>query len=333
MAQFFLGVDVGGTKCHALIADEQGRAFGFSEGGPGNHEEVGYDGLERVLQEITAKVLHSAGLPREQIAGAGFGVAGYDWPSERADTMKAIGSLGLTARVEAVNDAIVGLLAGSSQGWGVAVVAGTGSNCCGWDLHRQIAHLTGCGSRFGENGGASDLIEKAIEAIALEWSRRGGPTRLTPAFIKAAGAVDITDLIEGLSQGRYTLGPSLAPIVIRVAGQGDPIARGLLRWMGRELGDQARGVIRQLQIEDMEFEVVLVGSLYDGNPIMVDAMRETIQTLAPEAHLVRLAAPPVVGGVLLAMEQCGLEVLPLREALIQSTTEFIRDRKDSSPSR
>ena len=330
MAQFFLGVDVGGTKCHALIADDQGRAFGFSEGGPGNHEEVGYEGLEKALHEVTDKALHSAGLTRDQIAGGGFGIAGYDWPSERPETMLAIDSLGLTAKVEAVNDAIVGLLAGASQGWGVAVVAGTGSNCWGWDLNRHAAHLTGCGRQFGEYGGAGDLIDKAIEAITLEWSRRAGSTHLTPAFIKAAGATDATDLIEGLSQGRYAIGPYLAPVVIRVAGQGDPVARGLLRWMGRELGDQARGVIRQLQIEDMEFEVVLVGSLYDGNPLMVDAMRETIQTLAPEARLVRLTAPPVVGGVLLAMEQCGLDILSMRDALIQSTIEFIRDRKDQT---
>ena len=328
MAQFFLGVDVGGTKCHALLADEHGRVLGFSEGGPGNHEEVGYNGLEKALQEVTQKALRSTSLTPDQIAGAGFGIAGYDWPSERQQTLKAITTLGLTAKIEAVNDAIVGLLAGASQGWGVAVVAGTGSNCWGWDLERHTAHLTGCGSRFGEYGGAGNLIEKAVEAIALEWSRRGGPTQLTPAFIKAAGATHATDLIEGLSQGRYVIGPSLAPIVIRVAGQGDPVARGLLRWMGRELGDQARGVIRQLQIEDMEFEVVLVGSLYDGNPLMVDAMRETIQTLAPEARLVRLAAPPVVGGVLLAMEQCGLDILSIRDVLIKSTIEFIRDRKD-----
>lgn len=36
MTRFFLGIDIGGTKSHALIADEQGRAVGFGVGGPGN---------------------------------------------------------------------------------------------------------------------------------------------------------------------------------------------------------------------------------------------------------------------------------------------------------
>ena len=34
MTRYFLGVDVGATKSHALIADETGRAVGFGPPGP-----------------------------------------------------------------------------------------------------------------------------------------------------------------------------------------------------------------------------------------------------------------------------------------------------------
>jgi N-acetylglucosamine kinase-like BadF-type ATPase len=34
--RYFLGVDAGGTKTHALITDETGQAVGFGAGGPGN---------------------------------------------------------------------------------------------------------------------------------------------------------------------------------------------------------------------------------------------------------------------------------------------------------
>ena len=36
MTRYFLGVDVGGTKTHALIADENGRMTDFGRSGPGN---------------------------------------------------------------------------------------------------------------------------------------------------------------------------------------------------------------------------------------------------------------------------------------------------------
>lgn len=54
--KYCLGVDVSGTKTHALIADEQGVAVGFGEAGPGNHEVVGYEGLAGALRECTQRL-------------------------------------------------------------------------------------------------------------------------------------------------------------------------------------------------------------------------------------------------------------------------------------
>jgi N-acetylglucosamine kinase-like BadF-type ATPase len=97
MALYFLGVDIGGTKSHALIADAAGNALGFGVFGPGNHESVGYDGLRRALQAVTEKSLGMAVISREDITAAGFGVAGYDWPGERQPTLEAIQTLGISA--------------------------------------------------------------------------------------------------------------------------------------------------------------------------------------------------------------------------------------------
>ena len=84
MTRYYLGVDVGATKSHALIADENGRAVGFGAAGPGNHEVVGYDGLIAALGACTGRALAMAGIDRREIAGAGFGVGGYDWPGSAA---------------------------------------------------------------------------------------------------------------------------------------------------------------------------------------------------------------------------------------------------------
>jgi N-acetylglucosamine kinase-like BadF-type ATPase len=323
MKQYFLGVDIGGTKSHALIADEEGNALGFGETGPGNHEVVGYRGLKKALTIITSQALGVASIRRNQIAGAGFGVAGYDWPSELAPTLEAIQTLKLKARLSAVNDTIVGLLAGASQGWGIAVVAGTGENCWGWDVNRRVGRVTGNG--YGENGSAWTLVYKSVEAIAHQWTLRGPATALTPAFIKLTGAKDISDFLEGLALERYHLDPRAAPLVFQVASQGDEIAQGIIRWTGQELGQLALCVARQLEFQKINFEVVLVGSLYEIGSMLIDPMRETIHTEAPGARLVRLAAPPVIGGVLLGMEQVGLEAWKVRERLIESTNHLLSE--------
>ncbi|HEY5903436.1 MAG TPA: hypothetical protein VIU39_12840, partial [Anaerolineales bacterium] len=49
---YYLGVDAGGTKTHALVADDRGRAAGFATGGPGNWQSVGFDGQRQVLRKV-----------------------------------------------------------------------------------------------------------------------------------------------------------------------------------------------------------------------------------------------------------------------------------------
>ena len=319
MTHYFLGIDIGGSKSHALIAEKNGRAVGFGKGGPGNYEVVGWDGLRETLHTITDQALASAGITKEQIAGAGLGVAGYDWPAEREPTRQAIASLGLKSPFEFVNDTIIGLIAGATEGWGVVVVAGTSNNCRGRDRQGREGRVTGCGPWLGEYGGASELVAKAVQAVALAWTQRGPATRLTEAFHGLTGATTVMDLLEGLVLGRYRLSAAAAPVVFQVAARGDEVAQEIICWAGRELGSLAIGVIRQLSFERLDFEVVTIGSLFRGSPTLTEAMEATIHAVAPGARLVHPTAPPVVGGVLLGMEQAGVETATLRQTLIEST--------------
>jgi N-acetylglucosamine kinase-like BadF-type ATPase len=324
MPRYFLGIDTGATKSHALIADETGQALGFGRGGSGNPDTIGYDELPVLLHDIIEQALTAAGATIDQLDGAGFGVAGYDWPSQRQPILQAIEPLGLgQVPLDLVNDALIGLLAGAAAGWGVCIVAGTGCNCYGLDQSRRVGRVTGYGAWMGEGAGASELVYKAIEALALEWTCRGPATRLTPAFMEITGAASLADLLEGLNLERYRLKAAAAPVIFRVAAEGDPVARSLIEWAGQQLGSLAIGVIRQLGIEALAFEVVLAGSFYNGSPTLIDVIGETIHEVAPQARLVRLSAPPVVGGVLLGMAQAGLDAAPVRETLIQSTNQLL----------
>ena len=320
--RYFLGIDVGGTKTHALLTDESGRMVGFGHTGPGNHEVVGYEGLVTALMDATHQAIQSAGIQKEQIAGAGFGIAGYDFPSERRLTLEAIAALGLACPVEAVNDVVIGLIAGASQGWGIVVDAGTGCNVRGRDAHGKEGWVTGCGSPFGEYGGAGDIVHRAVQAVAHQWSSRGPSTALADTFIQLAGAHDLTDLIEGLALERYTLNSASARAVFEAAQNGDEIAREVIAWVAGELGETTNAVIRQMGFQNLSFEIVLIGSVFNGGPLFLNPLKSTVQAFAPQAQFTRLAVPPVTGGVLLGMELVGLHNPQTRETLFGSAQEM-----------
>jgi N-acetylglucosamine kinase-like BadF-type ATPase len=323
MTRYFLGVDTGNTKTHALVALENGEALGFGKAGPGNHETVGYDGVYLALQSAIQDALKMANIPLSSIAGAGFGIAGYDFPSEREPTLEVVRKLGFHVPFEVVNDVVVGLIAGASEGWGVVIDAGTGNNCRGRDQYGNEAYMTGCGYPFGEYGGAGDLVLRSVQMITYDWTQRGPHTQLSGAFVEQVGAKDLTDLIEGLALDYYRLGADCAPLVFQIAGEGDPVAREIIAWAGRELGGSATGIIRQLKIEDQDFEVVLIGSVFNGGAMLLEPLYETIHAIAPKARFTRLAVPPVVGGVVLGMQQVGLQSSSIRVQLIQSTSRLL----------
>ena len=323
MTKYFLGVDVGGTKSHALVVDETGQALGSGVSGAGNYEIVGYQGLIETLNLITDEALLKAGVSKDQLVGAGFGVAGYDWPVEREPTLQAIQTLGLSIPFEFVNDAVIGLLAGAEEGWGVAVVAGTSNNCRGRDRQGREGRVTGCGPWLGEYGGASELVGRAIQAVAKAWTQRAPATRLTEIFVDLTGATDVMDLLEGLAMESYHLSALVAPVIFQAAAEGDEVAQEIIRWAGRELGSLAVGVIHQLGFEKLDFEVVLIGSLFKGSPTLIETMTTIIHQVAPRARLVRLKAPPVVGGVLLGMEHVGFKYSSVRQRLIESTNVIL----------
>ncbi len=321
--RFLLGVDIGNTKTHALVTDRDGEAVGFAEIGCGSYEMLGAEGYAEALQTITERVLKEAGLTKSNLIGMGFGIAGYDWPCERSIMEQGIEALGIDAPYDYVNDVVIGLLAGTKESWGVAVDAGTGNNVRGRDREGRIGRITGNSARFGEFGGAAELVWRAMMEVTYAWTQRGPKTTLTKAFMDYAEVKSEDALIEGLAMDQIHLSPILAQEVFRLAAEGDQVSQNLIEWSAHELGENTNAVIRQLGIQDQTFEVVLIGSLFNAGEAYIDPLRTTIQRFAPDANLVRLTVPPVVGSILLAAEAAGIDPGQIRQALIKSTEVYL----------
>jgi len=322
--KYFLGIDVGSSKTHALIVDERGQCAGFGKSGGGNHQGVGYEGTQRVLGESFQQALEMSGMDKANIVGAGFGVAGYDFPSDRDGHLQAIASLGLKCPVEVVNDGMNGLLAGATRGVGVNVTAGSSNNCRGRGRNGQEGRIVGNGIRFGEFGGALEIMERGLQMVNYAWIKRITPTVLTQIYIEAVDAKNEMDLMEGLSNGQYHLSPYLAVKVIEAARAGDVAALDVMQWTGEELGWLAVSAARQIEMENEEVEVIQSGSVFEAGEIITRPMRELVLQYCPKAKLMRLDGPPVVGAVILGMEQVNFDGYAVRENIVRTAKELVK---------
>ena len=110
-----LGVDGGGSKTHALVADEHGQAIGFASSGRSNWEDTGLDAAAVALEEAIRGALAAARVEPGDLAASAFGLAGIDWDSDRPVLGALIDPLGLGGLRTLDNDSFIALRAGASR--------------------------------------------------------------------------------------------------------------------------------------------------------------------------------------------------------------------------
>ena len=316
--RYLLGVDTGSSKTHAILSDRSGKVVGFGESGCGNYEIVGEQDFVIALQIAVNEAIISAEIESKEIVAMGFGFCGYDWPSEKPIMDKAINSLGIHCPYQFVNDVTLGLIAGSSAGWGIAVDAGTGNNVRGRDKSGKIGRITGNGIRFGEFGGASELVWRGMMAVTYAWSTRGQKTKMTQLFMKHTSVSSQDALIEGLATGKIELSSELAKEIIQLAVEGDREAQKTVEFNASELARNVNAVIRQLDFQNISFEVVLIGSVFKAGEVFLNPFKETVCKFAPGAEFLHLSVPPVIGSILMAADLVGVQTQNFKNALIQS---------------
>src|SRR4051794_11885496 len=135
-----LGIDGGATHTAALLADAAtGAVRGRGQAGPSNIQAVGVEAALRELDTAVGPAVEAAGLPRSRVRAACLGLAGVDL-NEGTDIIRGWSDrIGLAGAVSVANDATLLFAAGTPEGWGLAIVAGTGSIAFALDANGKDA--------------------------------------------------------------------------------------------------------------------------------------------------------------------------------------------------
>jgi hypothetical protein len=131
------------------------------------------------------------------------------------------------------------------------------------------------------------------------------------------------DLMAGLSNNYCHLFSFIAVEVIKAAQGGDAAACEV-HWAGEELGWLAVSVVRQIEMENEEVEIIQSGSVFDAGEIIANPMREIVLEHCPKAKLLRLDGPPVVGAVILGMEQARFDGYTVRDKVVCTAKEIVK---------
>lgn len=315
-----LGVDGGGSKTHALVADERGEVLGFSSSGRSNWEDTGLEAAGAALAEAIGGALAAAQVPPGALAASAFGLAGLDWDPDRPMLGALLDPLGLAGPRRLENDSFIALRAGASRPFGVVVIAGTGHVAAGRDPAGRTVRTLGLGPMYGDFGSATDVAEEAVRAVADAYTGRGPATSLSRLLPPLAGCASAEQLLQRLSRGLVPL-PEAAPLVLQEAEAGDPACRQIVLHAGASLGESAAVVARRLGLGGQRFEMVMAGGLFRSrNRLLEGTLVDTMARQAPQAVPVHLTCRPVVGAALDALDLAGLPTDPgVRDRMVASS--------------
>lgn len=319
----FLGVDVGGTKTHTVAVNEHGDVLGFVLDSAGGTHRVGLDQFIRVLERSIALALKPSGKGIHDVAAISMGIAGLDWPEDLFTIQNTLHQIPMPEIVDLHNDGDLPLAAGCKNGWGVAVIAGTGSVVTGIGPDDQYARSTGGSTLLGELGGAKELVDLAIQAVSRAYIGRGPATSLTKLMLNWMDEQDIAKMLSDISRQRVKVKPDFAVPIAAEAAAGDQVAQEIMRVSGEDLGETAVAIVRQLGIQHQPFEMVLSGSMFKSGPHFTDPLRLSVVTAAPLVTFSEIETAPVIGAVILAMKKAGADFSAIRQHLIDQTNDIL----------
>ncbi len=295
-----LGIDAGGTKTRALLADETGRVVGEARGGGANLKTHGELEVEKVLHNVIEDAESQAGVVPDAVA---LGIAGADRPRDQEVLLGVLRRIGFRRRVLVTNDARIAFVAGSTLRVGLALVCGTGSIAWGRNARGDVARAGGWGWHVGDEGSGFWIGERAIRAVLRGADGRGPDTSLAAALLAHFGVSGVDGLVSAVYDSDYPRHrvAIFSAKVEAAALAGDAVAAKILEAAAGELVLAARTVIERLDLEPSAYDVVMAGGTFSALPGLESAVSRRLST--KNARVRRLDVEAATGAVKLALEE------------------------------
>lgn len=309
-APFVIGIDAGGTKTEAVLADADGQVLARARRGGANLAAHGELAVEKTLHELIEEAL---GEHDVRVSAICLGIAGSDREEDALVIRGIMRRIGLRARIVVTNDALIALVAGTGSGHGVVVIAGTGSIAYGVNERHEAARAGGWGYILADEGSGYWLGRQALRAVVRAADGRGPATQLTPIILEFFKVTRPQALVREVYRSYLKPGDiaRCARAIEQARAAGDAVAAEIAELAAEELTAAARSVIQQLALADQTFPVVLAGGAFLAVPWLQTALTTRLPEVAPGCHVSLLTEDPALGAVRLALaEAAGGATLP-----------------------
>lgn len=296
MANYYLGVDGGGSNLRVIITDDALHPLAHWQTAQRvNPNVVGYDTARHALQEGIRHALSIANVP---IAGVGLGVAGARGEAGKAWMRQTVAEVLPDVHIAPASDNEIALVGANGAREGILILAGTGSIVFGANANGDTCEVGGWGYLMGDEGSGYWLGLQALRAFARHADGIAGTSGvLYDGVMRALQLYEPLDLLAWLYADptpKTSEIAKLASVVLLAYEAQDPIAQTIIAEGAQELATLAQTVIRRLNMQ--EAKIAFAGGLLEHDTAL---SRELCTRLGLPA-LPQALHTPLIGAALLA---------------------------------
>ena len=276
--------------------------LGRGASGPSNIQAVGVEAALRELDAAVAGAFTDAKRNRTSVAAACLGLAGVDL-TEGLDIIRGwADTVSLSAKISVANDATLLFAAGTPDGWGLAIICGTGSIAFTLDRNGKDGRAGGWGYLLGDEGSAWLVALSGLRAACRAADGAGPKTKLLDAFLAKLGTTDPRDFIPAVYRGVWDRAAiaGLAPLVVECAEAGDDVAHRLVVNQVTELARTAFTAVESNGLPKLGLPVAVAGGLIVRSAFYRGLFVEALRGFGVHPGIVAPVSDPALGAVTLA---------------------------------
>lgn len=308
---YLLGVDGGGTKTLALISEVSSNAdykiIGRGTAGSTNINAVGWEKATANLELAVENAWNSAEKQPVVASYAVLALAGAGQENVKVQFVNHVREKRLAEASRVIHDAEAVLRAGSTEGWGVALIAGTGSVAFGMDQSEKLSVSGGWGFWFGDEGSAFWLGQSALKSVSKATDGRGPSTSLQSAIQNRLRVEEPRGILQSLSADsnvRLNIA-TLADLVIAEAEQGDEVATTIVNTASMELARLVQSASEKLSL-GTQFPLALAGGVLCNSAMVREGTIRELEKLGVAPSSIEVVEEPARGALNLAHKlSCG----------------------------
>jgi glucosamine kinase len=286
MQSFVIGIDGGGTKTRALLADERGASIAEAIGAGSTVHPQEIERSAGIIAGVVRDAIENAEKGQERPRVLCVGVAGVGREPERLALWDALVAHNLAEEVIVQTDLAVAVDDAFGDGPGVLLIAGTGSSAFGRGPTGATARCGGWGPVIGDEGSGCWIGRRALSVVSAAADGREPETALTGAVLTATEASETSDLIRWAAAATPATLATLAPVVMSVADGGDLRANAIVSMAVEELALHVRALARQLFVDERaSVPVALMGGLLTKGSSFRKRLEHRLKSAVPGAQL------------------------------------------------